>query len=119
MNPRHSQRHTIHQVKARILHHQAHEGQQYILHVHAPEIAERAEPGSFVHLQVDPQRPLRRPISIMRADPGQGTGGVSLQGLWRRHDRLLAPRKVGEKLVPSRADRHALQSPTWRARAPY
>ncbi len=90
-------RNTIFPEKAKILRHQAHEGQQYSLQLQAPEIAKRAEPGSFVHIQVDPQRPLRRPISIMRADPNNGTIEL-LYKVFGEGTRLLSQRQVGEKL---------------------
>ena len=59
-----SHRHTIDLVTAPILSHERFDGEQYLLRVHAPEIAATARAGSFVHITVDPQRPLRRPISI-------------------------------------------------------
>ena len=46
--------------------------EQYVLRLRAPEIARRAEPGSFVHLSCDPDLPMRRPLSIQRADREQG-----------------------------------------------
>ncbi len=82
---------------AEILQHDAHPGEQYILRVQAPEIASRAEPGTFAHLQVNPNRPLRRPISIMRTDPRSG----SVEFLYKvlgEGTSLLSQRKVGEKL---------------------
>lgn len=88
---------TIFLEHAEILAHEAHPGQQHTLRVHAPEIAARAEPGSFAHLQVDPNRPLRRPISIMRTDPR--TGSVDfLYKVFGEGTALLSQRKVGEKL---------------------
>ena len=48
-------------------------GGQYVLRLRAPAIAGRAEPGSFVHLTCEPGRPMRRPLSIQRADPASGT----------------------------------------------
>jgi dihydroorotate dehydrogenase electron transfer subunit len=49
------------------------EGDQYILRLEAPKCAARAQPGSFVHLRCDADLPMRRPLSIMRADPQAGT----------------------------------------------
>jgi dihydroorotate dehydrogenase electron transfer subunit len=40
---------------------------QYVLRLHAPRIARRATPGSFVHLRCHSALPMRRPLSIMRA----------------------------------------------------
>ncbi len=56
----------------RVLDHQAFEARQFVLRIEAPRCAARAEPGSFVHLQVDPDIPMRRPLSIMRADRRAG-----------------------------------------------
>jgi len=54
---------------AEILEQETHAGDQFLLHLRAPECARHARPGSFVHLRCDPQLPLRRPLSIMRASP--------------------------------------------------
>jgi dihydroorotate dehydrogenase electron transfer subunit len=58
---------------AEILEHAAFAGNQYILRVRAPRAAQRAEPGSFAHLTCDVSVPLRRPLSIMRADREHGS----------------------------------------------
>ncbi len=42
------------------------------MRVSAPEAARRADPGSFAHIQCDPSIPLRRPLSIMRAERSSG-----------------------------------------------
>lgn len=47
-------------------------GNQYVLRLQAPEIARRAVAGSFVHVRCDPAIPMRRPLSIMRADAREG-----------------------------------------------
>jgi len=47
-------------------------GGQFILRLHAPECAARAEPGSFAHLRCAADMPMRRPLSIMRADAASG-----------------------------------------------
>ena len=67
-----SQRNTLFVEDAEILLHDSYPGDQYVLRVHAPECAARALPGSFAHLQCDPALPMRRPLSIMRADTGAG-----------------------------------------------
>ena len=91
-------RNRIHLIDdARILAHEAREGAQYLLQVEAPQIAERAEPGSFAHLRVSPERPMRRPISIMRTDPA--TGMVEfLYKVVGEGTRLLSERCPGETL---------------------
>ncbi len=57
---------------AEIIDHQAFAGQQFILRVRAPKAARRATPGTFAHISVDPAVPLRRPLSIMRANASEG-----------------------------------------------
>lgn len=47
-------------------------GDQFILRMSAPRTASRAAPGSFVHVRCDDSIPMRRPLSIMRADPAEG-----------------------------------------------
>lgn len=90
-------RDTIFLEQAQILSHQAHAGEQYVLRLQAPQCARLGRPGSFVHLTCDPRLPLRRPISIMRADPEQGW----IELLYKRVGRgteLLAQRKTGEMI---------------------
>jgi dihydroorotate dehydrogenase electron transfer subunit len=82
---------------AEILDHQAFAGDQYILRLRAPGCAARALPGQFVHLTVDPQRPMRRPISIMRASAEDGW----LDFLYKvvgEGTELLARRQAGDRL---------------------
>jgi dihydroorotate dehydrogenase electron transfer subunit len=43
-----------------------------VLRLAAPRIAARATPGSFVHLRCADDLPMRRPLSIMRADAQAG-----------------------------------------------
>jgi len=90
-------RDTIFVEDAEILAHSHCEGDQHILRLRAPEIARRALPGSFVHLHCDPQRPLRRPISIMRSDAKAGEIEL-LYKVFGEGTRLLSQRKIGESL---------------------
>lgn len=90
-------RDTVFAEQAEILVHQHCAGKQHILRVKAPRIAAAARAGSFAHITVDPQRPLRRPISIMRVDTRSG----EVEFLYKEFGegtRLLATREVGEKL---------------------
>lgn len=68
----HSNRGTIFLEEGRVLRQSAFDAHQFVLRIEAPRCAARAEPGSFVHLTCDPAIPLRRPLSIMRADAGDG-----------------------------------------------
>jgi dihydroorotate dehydrogenase electron transfer subunit len=47
-------------------------GRQFVIRLRAPKCAAAATPGSFAHLTCDPLLPMRRPLSIMRADPAAG-----------------------------------------------
>jgi dihydroorotate dehydrogenase electron transfer subunit len=63
---------TIFLEQAEILDHRDYPGEQHVLRVHAPAAARTAEPGSFAHITCHPAVPLRRPLSIMRAEPQAG-----------------------------------------------
>lgn len=97
MNTPKPHRNTIVVEQADILAHDAFAGEQFILRVHAPKIAQRAEPGSFAHLQCDPLLAMRRPISIMRVDKQAGWVEF-LYKVFGEGTRLLSRRKAGEKL---------------------
>lgn len=43
-------------------------GDQFIMRIRAPKCAAAAQPGSFVHITCDDTLPMRRPLSIMRAE---------------------------------------------------
>ena len=106
-------RNTILLEDAEVLHQVAHPADQFVLTVRSPRCAAVAEAGSFAHLSCDPALPMRRPLSIMRADPEQGTleflykivgDGLRLLADKRRGDRLilLGPIGVGFHLDPTR-----------------
>jgi dihydroorotate dehydrogenase electron transfer subunit len=63
---------TIFLEDAAVLEHRAFPGAQYVLRLAAPRCATAATPGSFVHLTCGPDLPMRRPLSIMRADRREG-----------------------------------------------
>ena len=67
-----SHRGTVHVEDARLLDRQEYAGGQYVIRLEAPKCAATAQPGSFVHLTCDPLLPMRRPLSIMRADAAAG-----------------------------------------------
>ncbi len=88
-------------------------GQQYILRLRAPECANHATAGSFVHIQCDADIPMRRPLSIMRADANAGwidvlfkTIGSGLQALAQKRvdDVASVIGPIGRGFEPS-ADR--------------
>jgi dihydroorotate dehydrogenase electron transfer subunit len=72
-------------------------GDQYVVRLRAPRAARRARPGTFAHIGCDPAVPLRRPLSIMRADANEGW----LEFLYRPHGlglRKLAARRPGDRV---------------------
>jgi dihydroorotate dehydrogenase electron transfer subunit len=86
---------TIHVESAAVLSNDGHPGGQYLMRLAAPLTAAGALPGSFVHLRCDPALPMRRPMSVMRADAR--AGWIDL--LYKAHGhgtRLLARRRPGE-----------------------
>ncbi|OGT22404.1 MAG: oxidoreductase [Gammaproteobacteria bacterium RBG_16_57_12] len=90
-------RETIFVEEAQILSHQAHDGEQYIMSVRAPQIAAFAQPGSFAHIRCDRELAMRRPLSIMRVE--RNTGRVDfLYKLFGKGTRLLSQRQPGETL---------------------
>jgi dihydroorotate dehydrogenase electron transfer subunit len=70
---------------------------QFILRLQAPKCASRATAGSFIHLRCDDTIPMRRPLSIMRANPSEGWIEILFkivgEGL-----RALGAKKVGDSL---------------------
>lgn len=90
-------RNTLFVEDAEVISHQACAGNQYVLRLRAPDTAARALPGSFVHLTCDPQLPMRRPLSLMRADK-KGSWVELLYKITGLGTRLLAQRKTGDRL---------------------
>lgn len=70
---------------------------QFVMRVRAPQCARGARAGSFAHVTCDPAVPMRRPLSIMRADPKEGWIEFlyKIVGDGLRH---LASRRPGDKL---------------------
>ena len=67
-----SHRGTIFVEEASVLSQQRFPGEQFVLRVQAPKCARSARAGAFAHLTCDPALPMRRPLSIMRADADAG-----------------------------------------------
>ncbi|MEQ9563472.1 MAG: FAD-binding oxidoreductase, partial [Woeseiaceae bacterium] len=72
-------------------------GEQYVMRLEAPRCAAGARAGSFIHLRCDETIPMRRPLSIMRANAGEGWIEILFkivgEGL-----RSLGHKKVGDRL---------------------
>ena len=88
-------------------------GEQFVLRVHAPLAARKAQPGMFAHIACDPSVPMRRPLSIMRAAPAEGWleflykpkgHGLEMLGLRQPGEVLsvLAPIGHGVTIDPAR-----------------
>ena len=71
MTPR-GHRGTIFVEEAELLAQHEYPGRQFVVRLQAPRCAAAAVPGSFAHLSCDAQVPMRRPLSIMRADARAG-----------------------------------------------
>lgn len=85
-------------------------GEQFITRLAAPRCAEHAVAGSFIHIQCDASLPMRRPLSIMRADADAGwievlykIVGEGLGGLARKKagDLLSVIGPIGHGFTPS------------------
>lgn len=55
-----------------VISHVSFPGDQHVLRIAAPQSAVRAAPGQFIHLRCDADIPMRRPLSIQRADSQAG-----------------------------------------------
>ena len=90
-------RDTIFVKDAAVLQHHTLDAGQYLLRLAAGATAERAMPGSFVHLRCHEDLPMRRPMSVMRAHPGAGWIDI----LYKAHGEgtnKLAGAKVGDRI---------------------
>lgn len=104
-----SHRGTILLEDATVLSHQHLDGDQHVLRLSSPRCAARATPGSFVHLRCAPDLPMRRPLSIMRADASAGWiellykvqgAGTRALSLAREGDSLSSLGPIGVGFTP-------------------
>ena len=96
-HPHPATRDTIALETGAITQHEAYPGDQYVMRLAAPRIARDALPGQFVHLRCDDALPMRRPMSIMRADAQAGWIDI----LYKAHGlgtHCLSRREVGESI---------------------
>ncbi len=80
-----------------VLSHETWPGEQFVLRIKAPKCAARALPGSFVHLTCDPTVPMRRPLSIQRANAQDGWIEI-LYKIVGPGLRALSARRAGDTL---------------------
>ena len=92
-------------------------GDQFVIRLASPRCAARATPGSFVHVQCDEAIPMRRPLSIMRANADEGwidilfkIVGDGLRALARKEpgDTVSSIGPIGHGFTPDRARPRAL-----------
>jgi dihydroorotate dehydrogenase electron transfer subunit len=110
-------RNTIFLEDARVLQHRSYPGSQYVLRLEAPQCANRATPGSFIHLQCGPDLPMRRPLSILRANAAEGWievlykilgQGLRVLAEASPDDRLSVLGPIGQGFRPDPLRRHAV-----------
>ena len=82
---------------AAVLQHQALGAGQHLLRLAAGATAQRALPGSFIHLRCHEDLPMRRPMSIMRADPDAGWIDILYKVHGLGTDKL-AGTKIGDRI---------------------
>jgi dihydroorotate dehydrogenase electron transfer subunit len=101
---------TIFLEDAEVLAHEQFEANQFILRLRAPKCARKAAPGAFVHLTCDESLPMRRPLSIMRANPERETidvlykivgHGLELLSKKRAGDRISCLGPIGNGFTPN------------------
>lgn len=92
-----SHRDTLFVEETEVLSHEAFPGDQYLLRLWSPECARRARPGQFVHITCDSALPLRRPLSLMRANPRESWIEILYKAVGEG-TRLLARRKPGDRI---------------------
>jgi dihydroorotate dehydrogenase electron transfer subunit len=63
---------TIFLEEGRVLEQTAFDAGQFVIRIAAPKCASHATPGSFAHVTCHPHIPMRRPLSLMRADARAG-----------------------------------------------
>ena len=108
---------TIFVEDAEILDIESWPGEQYIMRLVAPQCAAHARPGSFAHVACDPLLPMRRPLSLMRADPGSGVieflfktvgEGLALLATRRPGETVSVMGPIGKPFAPSPGRRRPL-----------
>jgi dihydroorotate dehydrogenase electron transfer subunit len=95
--------------QARVLSQLPYDAGQFVLRLSSPKCAAQAEPGSFVHITCAASIPMRRPLSIMRADKQAGwiellykVVGAGLHALAARKagDELSVLGPIGRPFIP-------------------
>jgi dihydroorotate dehydrogenase electron transfer subunit len=112
-----SARGTLFLETGRVLSQLKYDAEQFVLRLAAPKSAAHAEPGSFVHLTCDESIPMRRPLSIMRANAREGWievlykvvgAGLHALGAKKAGDELSVLGPIGRGFTPHRERPRAL-----------
>lgn len=107
-----SHRGTIFLEEAEVLDVRRYPGEQYIMRLASPRCARHARAGSFAHVTCDESLPMRRPLSIMRADADAGWieflykivgEGLGLLSRRRPGDRVSVLGPIGRPFSPDPA----------------
>ncbi len=103
-------RNTIFVEGGEILEVQAFPGEQFVQRIRAPKCAAAARPGSFIHITCADALPMRRPLSIMRANEDWieilfKNVGDGLRALSRKHagDEVSVLGPIGQPFKPDPA----------------
>ena len=94
-DPARPHRGTVFVENARVLEVDRWQDEQYVIRLESPRCAEKARAGAFIHLQCDEAIPMRRPLSIMRANAAEGWIDVLFKIVGPGLD-ALAKRKAGD-----------------------
>lgn len=92
-----SHRETILEETARIISHEHFDGDQYIMRLHSPQIANISLPGQFVHIRCGEALDMRRPISIMRVSADNGWVEILYKAIGKG-THLLAQQAIDQEL---------------------
>lgn len=108
-------RNTIFVEDGKILEVQAFPGEQFVQRIRAPKCAAAARPGSFIHITCADALPMRRPLSIMRANEDWieilfKNVGDGLRALSRKRpgDEVSVLGPIGQPFNPDPAHPHCL-----------
>jgi dihydroorotate dehydrogenase electron transfer subunit len=92
-----SHRDTIFLEDGEVLSQEAFAADQYVMRLWAPECARHAQPGTFAHVRCDAALPMRRPLSILRANPRESWIELLYKAVGQG-TRALAQRRPGDRI---------------------
>ena len=90
-------RNSILEVQAKVLKLTIHAANQVSMRISCPKIADKARPGSFVHVKCSDSLGMRRPMSIMRASKTEGWIEIFFK-IIGQGTKALAENKIGSSL---------------------